>query len=80
MQEASPEKIRKTGNVVLDKINQEVEQQRLQVFQGDISMTSLLRSDSEGGDRDGNGSGELVDETGTAKQEGVSMQNAKSET
>ena len=52
IQEASPEKIGKTGNVVLDKINIEVEKQRLilkavngsELFDPDI----LLSSDSEG--------------------------------
>ena len=57
IQEASPEKIGKTGNVVLDKINIEVEKQRMifkavngstELFDPDI----LLSSDSEAGEED----------------------------
>ena len=62
IQEASPEKIRKTGNVVLDKINIEVEKQRLilkaahggsnELFDPDILLSSESEDDKNGGEAD----------------------------
>ena len=62
IQEASPEKIRKTGNVVLDKINIEVEKQRLilraaqggsnELFDPDILLSSESEEDKKGREAD----------------------------
>ena len=56
--EASPDKIRKTGNVVLDKINFEVEKQRnsLKMAQGSNALfdADLLLSSESSGEEDGN--------------------------
>ena len=61
IQEASPEKIGKTGNVVLDKINIEVEKQRLilkavngsnELFDPDILLSSESEDDKNDGEAD----------------------------